>query len=188
MRLVLDGMPRKSRKGRRTPSTWSTPSLACANSRGLWLRLAGSAGSTGDTSARRGRSAGKRYLVRLQPRRKPKIPETNSNYNHKEILPRIQSASACAGGGRAGHSQCQTTPTLSATQSLRSALRLKLGWISSMAPPKALAPMKTAAARSGPCAPAGRRVRRRRRSARACRCPPAPGAAPPGARASRRSG
>ena len=31
----------------------------------------------------------------------------------------------------------------SATQSLTSALRLKLGWISSMAPPKALAPMKT---------------------------------------------
>ena len=32
---------------------------------------------------------------------------------------------------------------MSATQSFTSALRLKLGWISSMAPPKALAPMKT---------------------------------------------
>ena len=31
----------------------------------------------------------------------------------------------------------------SATQSLTSALRLKLGWMSSMAPPKALAPRKT---------------------------------------------
>jgi len=36
-----------------------------------------------------------------------------------------------------------TTPTTSATQSLRSALRLKLGWMSSMTPPKALAPMNT---------------------------------------------
>ena len=35
------------------------------------------------------------------------------------------------------------TPTISATQSLMSALRLKLGWINSMAPPKALAPTKT---------------------------------------------
>ena len=32
---------------------------------------------------------------------------------------------------------------MSAIQSLPSALRLKLGWISSIAPPKALAPMKT---------------------------------------------
>ena len=37
----------------------------------------------------------------------------------------------------------RTTPTTSATQSLTSALRLKLGWMSSRAPPKALAPMKT---------------------------------------------
>ena len=32
---------------------------------------------------------------------------------------------------------------ISAIQSFMSALRLKLGWMSSMAPPKALAPMKT---------------------------------------------
>ena len=41
------------------------------------------------------------------------------------------------------HPMPRTTPTISATQSLRSALRLKLGWMSSMAPPKALAPMNT---------------------------------------------
>ena len=35
------------------------------------------------------------------------------------------------------------TPIISTTQSLTSALRLKLGCISSMAPPKAEAPMKT---------------------------------------------
>ena len=35
------------------------------------------------------------------------------------------------------------TPTTSAIQSLKSALRLKLGWISSIRPPKALAPTNT---------------------------------------------
>ena len=37
----------------------------------------------------------------------------------------------------------RSTPMMSATQSLTSALRLNVGCISSMAPPKALAPMKT---------------------------------------------
>ena len=37
----------------------------------------------------------------------------------------------------------KATPTTSATQSLTSALRLKLGWMSSMVPPNALAPTKT---------------------------------------------
>ena len=37
----------------------------------------------------------------------------------------------------------RTTPKMSATQSLMSALRLKVGWMSSIVPPKALAPTKT---------------------------------------------
>ena len=36
-----------------------------------------------------------------------------------------------------------TTPTMSAIQSFISALRLKLGWMSSITPPKALAPKNT---------------------------------------------
>ena len=39
------------------------------------------------------------------------------------------------------HPMPRTTPTTSATQSFTSALRLKLGWMSSIAPPKALAPI-----------------------------------------------
>ena len=37
----------------------------------------------------------------------------------------------------------KTVPAISATQSLMSAIRLKLGWISSTAPPKAIAPINT---------------------------------------------
>ena len=37
----------------------------------------------------------------------------------------------------------RTTPRMSAIQSFISALRLKLGWMSSITPPKALAPKKT---------------------------------------------
>ena len=59
----------------------------------------------------------------------------------------------------------KTTPTMSATQSLTSALRLKLGWISSMAPPKALAPMKTGSSPKRPVRASGKA-----RAAKAMKC------------------
>ena len=40
------------------------------------------------------------------------------------------------------------TPIMSAIQSFMSPLRLKLGWINSMAPPNPVAPMKTVKAKS----------------------------------------
>ena len=50
----------------------------------------------------------------------------------------------------------RTTPTISAIQSLKSALRLKLGWMSSIAPPKALAPMKTGSSPMRPVRASGK--------------------------------
>ena len=49
----------------------------------------------------------------------------------------------------------KATPTISATQSLKSALRLKLGWMSSMTPPKALAPMNTGSSPKRPVRASG---------------------------------
>jgi len=57
------------------------------------------------------------------------------------------------------------TPTTSATQSLKSALRLKLGWMSSMMPPKALAPMKTGSNPKRPVRASGKA-----RAAKAMKC------------------
>lgn len=57
------------------------------------------------------------------------------------------------------------TPTMSAIQSLTSALRLKLGWMSSMAPPKALAPMKTGSRPKRPVRASGKAS-----AAKAMRC------------------
>ena len=57
------------------------------------------------------------------------------------------------------------TPTISATQSLTSALRLKLGWINSMTPPKALAPTKTGRSPKRPVRASGKA-----RAAKATRC------------------
>ena len=57
------------------------------------------------------------------------------------------------------------TPTISAIQSLTSALRLKLGWINSMAPPNALAPMKTGSRPNRPVRASGKAS-----AAKATRC------------------
>ena len=51
--------PEKYQMGRRTPSTWSSPSLGCGKSRSYSSRSGASAASTGATLARRGRSAGR---------------------------------------------------------------------------------------------------------------------------------
>ena len=48
------------------------------------------------------------------------------------------------------------TPTVSAIQSLTSALRLNMGWMSSMAPPKALAPINTLSSPSRPVRASGK--------------------------------
>ena len=59
-------------------------------------------------------------------RRKPKFPKrTQWGRRRRYISP---------------HTIPRTTPIMSATQSLMSALRLKVGWMSSMRPPKALEP------------------------------------------------
>ena len=57
------------------------------------------------------------------------------------------------------------TPKMSAIQSFISALRLKLGWISSIAPPKALAPTKTGSNPKRPVLERGKE-----RAAKAMRC------------------
>ena len=59
----------------------------------------------------------------------------------------------------------KTTPTTSAIQSFMSALRLKLGWMSSMAPPKALAPTKTGSSPKRPVRASGKAS-----TAKATRC------------------
>ena len=59
----------------------------------------------------------------------------------------------------------RATTTISATQSLKSALRLKLGWMSSIAPPKALAPMKTGSSPKRPVRASGKAS-----AAKAIRC------------------
>ena len=50
----------------------------------------------------------------------------------------------------------RTTPTMSAIQSFSSALRLKLGWMSSMAPPKELAPTNTGSRPTRPVRASGK--------------------------------
>ncbi len=59
----------------------------------------------------------------------------------------------------------RTTPIMSATQSLMSALRLKLGWMSSMRPPKAVAPINTGSKPNRPVLARGKE-----RAAKAMRC------------------
>ena len=58
-----------------------------------------------------------------------------------------------------------TTPTMSATQSFISALRLKLGWMSSIIPPKILAPTNTGSNPKRPVLERGKD-----RAAKATRC------------------
>ncbi|MEE2999632.1 MAG: hypothetical protein VX693_06880 [Pseudomonadota bacterium] len=50
----------------------------------------------------------------------------------------------------------RATPMISANQSFMSALRLKLGWMSSIKPPKALAPTKTGSKPKRPVLESGR--------------------------------
>ena len=57
------------------------------------------------------------------------------------------------------------TPTMSAIQSFKSALRLKLGWISSIMPPKMLAPKNTGSNPKRPVLDSGKE-----RMAKATRC------------------
>ena len=57
------------------------------------------------------------------------------------------------------------TPAISAIQSCISALRPKEGWMSSMRPPKALAPMKTGMSPTRPVRASGKA-----RAAKAIRC------------------
>jgi len=63
VRFILDGLPRVSPTDRWIRLTWNTPSLACGRSRSCSSRWGGSGASTGATSARRGRSAGKRHKL-----------------------------------------------------------------------------------------------------------------------------
>ena len=150
--------PRGSPTGPRIRLTWNMPSLGCGKSRSCSSRWDASVGCTNATLARRGRSAGKRYKPGApSTATKIKIPETNSKYIHKEnITP--NSEGYCF--RRRRYSRPKTmpkiTPTMSATQSLTSALRLKLGWMSSMAPPNALAPMKTGSRPNRPVRASGK--------------------------------
>ena len=57
------------------------------------------------------------------------------------------------------------TPTMSAIQSFKSALRLKLGWMSSIMPPKMLAPKNTGSNPKRPVLDSGKE-----RMAKATRC------------------
>jgi len=59
----------------------------------------------------------------------------------------------------------QPMPIVSAIQSLRSALRLNIGWMSSIAPPKALAPINTLGSPRRPV-----RARGKASAAKAMRC------------------
>ena len=63
------------------------------------------------------------------------------------------------------HPMPKTTPTISVTQSLKSAFRLKLGCIISISPPKAAAPIKTGSRPKRPVRASGKA-----RAAKAVKC------------------